>query len=98
MQHAFVRVEPEALIVTALKKHESRETLVVRLWNSGDEPCVGSARVAIPGRAVVAAWETDLNEERGSALTVATDGRVAVALRPRGLFTLELEFACSERA
>jgi alpha-mannosidase len=90
-EHSFLRVEPDALVVTALKKHESRDTLVARLWNSADESRNGSARVAIPGRRVAAAWATDLNEERRESLAVASDGSVAVALRPRGLFTIEWE-------
>jgi alpha-mannosidase len=45
---SFVIVEPAGLVVTALKRAEDRDALVVRFFNITDEAVAG-ARVAVPG-------------------------------------------------
>jgi len=79
----------DPLCVTAVKRHEERDTLVVRLVNlaGGRE-----AATLTLGRDVAAAWRTDLLEERLGALPVA--GReVSIVLGPHEIATVEIAFA-----
>jgi alpha-mannosidase len=83
----------DAVCVTAVKKHETRDTLVVRMYN-----LTGSAvREALTlGADVSGAWLTDLLEERLSSLSV-DDGRVVrVELGPHEIATVEIEFSQCE--
>jgi alpha-mannosidase len=45
---SFVSVEPTELVVTAIKRAEDRDTLILRFFNITDEP-VAAGRVAMPG-------------------------------------------------
>lgn len=89
--HSFVQLGPDPLIVSSFKKHETRDTLVLRVWNSADEPVTGQVSLSIPDRRVIAAWATDLSEERQGSLAVSAGGEVPVVLRPRGLLTVEFQ-------
>ena len=85
----LLRVSDPAVAVTAVKRHETRDTLIVRLCNltaAGVEPLVEC------GRAVRAAWMTDELEERVSALPVAVAG-VRPPVGPYEIATIELDFA-----
>ena len=53
-------VEPAELVVTAIKRAEDRDTLIVRFFNITDEPVPG-AQVAMPG--ATRARLVNLNEE-----------------------------------
>jgi len=79
----------DPLCVTAVKKHEERDTLVVRLVNLGDRRETATLTI---GRDVAGAWRTDLLEERREAL-VAAGREVAVAVGPREIATVEIAFA-----
>ena len=76
--------------ITALKKAYSRDTLIVRLHNTGKTTASGTLRVGTAVMSPTAAYETTLGEERVRKLTL-TDGTVAFDLRPSGLLTLEFE-------
>jgi alpha-mannosidase len=80
----------DAVRVSAVKKHEERDTLVVRLYNLAAAPATGT--LAFEG-AVRAAWRTDLLEERERELQVAGGHEVAVALGPHEIATVEVELA-----
>jgi mannosylglycerate hydrolase len=88
--HSFVQVEPEALVVSAIKKHETRATMIVRLWNPGVEAVAGRLRVAAPGYHPVSAYRTNLREERQEALPLDEAGWVAFTVHGKGLLTVEL--------
>jgi len=86
----LLEVTGPAVAVSAIKKHEVRDTLVVRLCNLA--PAAAEA-VLVTGPALGAAWRTDLLEERLAPL-VPTDGhRLAIRLGPHEISTVELEFA-----
>jgi alpha-mannosidase len=76
--------------ITALKKAYARDTLIVRLHNTGKTTASGTLRVGTAVMSPTAAYETTLGEERVRELTL-TDGTVAFDLRPSGLLTLEFE-------
>ncbi len=83
----FVRVRDDQVCVSAVKRHEGRDTLIVRLFNLGPEAREATVEV---GPAVEAAWRTDLLERRGDPLSVADETSVTVPLRPHGIATVEI--------
>jgi len=88
-QHSFLDIvsePPGAAVLSALKRADDRDSLIVRVFNSGDDP----ARVTLGG--LREAHRTDLREQRGEPLAV-DGGRATLALGPRRIETLELVFA-----
>ncbi len=86
---SLMEVAERRVAVTAVKKHEQRDTLIVRLNNLDD------ASVHVPivlGLPVVAAWRTNLLEEREESLVVNAS-TVAIPLRPHEIATVEIDFA-----
>ena len=84
----LVRVDGAALRVTAIKRHEERDTLILRLHNLTGEQASGTITFGLSLRG---AWRTDLLEDRGEALAV--DGHeVRLEVGPHRIQTLEAEF------
>ncbi len=79
--------ETNKTCITAIKKHESRDTLIVRLYNlTGDEV----SETLTLGSPVKNAWRVSLLEERGE--TLEAGGReIRLTLGPYQILTVELE-------
>jgi mannosylglycerate hydrolase len=84
----FLEVEPENLELSALKRAEERESLVLRLYNPTRESLSGSIRTGFPIRR---AWETNLNEVRLRELGVGSDGRLVLEVPAGRILSIELE-------
>ena len=84
------RKSSPATAVSAVKKHESRDTLVIRLYNLTGRRVL---ETLVFGPAPRAAWRTDLYEERLSALVLAARRSVRIPLGPHEIATVEIEFA-----
>ena len=80
----------EGVHVTAIKKHEARDTLVVRLCNLAEARREATLRFHPE---VAGAWRADLLEERLCDLMMAGGHDVVAALGPHEIATLEIEFA-----
>ncbi len=80
----------EAVHVSAVKRHESRDTLVIRLCSLADARREASLRF---GPALAGAWRTDLLEARLCDLMIGGDHDVRVELGPHEIATVEVEFA-----
>lgn len=76
--------------ITAFKKAYDRDTLIVRLHNTGKTTATGTLKVGTTVMCPAAAYEVTLGEERIRPLTL-TDETVSFELRPAGLLTLEFE-------
>lgn len=75
---SFVTVEPDALVVTAIKRAEDTDnTLIVRFFNI-TEQAVENARIQVRGAQT--ATLVNLNEERQQELRVDADGAVTLPL------------------
>ena len=79
-----------ATCVSAVKRHDERDTLELRLYNLGGETVVESLNF---GTAIVGGWRTDLLGERRDALELADESRLSVSLGPHEIVTLEIEFS-----
>ena len=80
----------EAVHVSAVKRHETRDTLVVRLHNLAEARREAALRFEPP---VLGAWRTDLLEERLADLMIGGEHDLVVELGPHEIATLEVEFA-----
>lgn len=80
-------LEPAALHVTAVKKAEDRNTLVVRFVNMGRKSV--TARLTL-GCDIRAAWLLRLDEQRRHSVAVSKRRTVNQACRSREIVTLEL--------
>jgi len=82
----LVEVEPAEVQVTAVKRHESEDALVVRLWNPAAHDVTA---VVTPGFPVADAWLTDL-QEADRRPTGSPLGDLRVAVGPNKLVSLVL--------
>ena len=80
----------ERTCVSAIKKHETRDTLVVRLYNFTGSAVDETLRF---GMDVTEAWLTDLLEERLSGLSVNGSRELSLELGPHEITTVEIELA-----
>ena len=86
---SLVEIAEHRVAVTAVKKHEQRDTLIVRLNNLDEESIDAPIVFGLP---VAGAWRTNLLEEREEALVVNAS-TVAIPLRPHEIATVEISFA-----
>jgi len=88
-EYSFVQLQPDNIVLTAVKKAEDDNALVLRFYEwAGKETDVV---LHVPG-SVRAASETDLMEHRVADLAVNA-GSVTVHTKPYEIKTVKLEFA-----
>jgi mannosylglycerate hydrolase len=76
-----------SLLLSACKKAERSEALVLRLWNSADQPTSAWLRLARPGASVC---YLNLDEEMIAPLEPDADGSFRVAAGPAQIITLAI--------
>ncbi len=80
-------IDNDALVLSAIKKTEDRDSMVVRLYNPTNETQEGTIRFGLP---VSRAWKTNLLEVRGEELPL--EGGVLALSVPKGkIVTIEVE-------
>jgi alpha-mannosidase len=84
----FLCVEPEALMVSAIKKAYTEDHLIVRLFNPTARSLQG--RLEILG-GIRKAWLTDLNEEKGKNIRPGKDGSLFVPVPPKKIVTVKIQ-------
>ena len=85
----MVRLESKCLRVTAIKRHETRETLIIRLHNMTAQDV---AETLVVGSPIRTAWRVDLLEQRQDPIEFA-DRTLQLVVAPYRIVTLEIEFA-----
>lgn len=88
----LLSVAPSELVLSAVKRAEDGDDLIVRLWNVA--PSAVGAEVSF-GFPVRAAWLADLAEKAGEPLAVA-GGRVSFEAGPCKIITLRVSPALNE--
>jgi alpha-mannosidase len=88
-EHSFLQVQPDNVIVTALKKAEDENSLVVRFYEWAGKD--GEVTIQLPLGAESAA-ETDLMEKPLANLSVS-NGRVSVHTKPYEIKTIKVKFS-----
>jgi alpha-mannosidase len=89
---SLFRLEPEALVVTAVKKCDQRDTVLVRLYNASGQRVRGKLFWGLP---VAHAWKVNLLEERQEEVTVFSNSRVDLDCPAWRIITIELEMSRS---
>lgn len=80
------------VIVSAVKKHETRDSLIVRLLNPENTEKKTSIKINPLSFKVAAVYRTDLQEERLSEIHPNKNGYVDLSLRGKEIATLEFAF------
>jgi len=85
---SFYRLDRQAgtVVLSALKRAEDRGSVVVRVFNPGDDDARATLRADAP---IVEAYAVNLLEERQSPIAVA-NGTVAIRLKPHQIQTIEI--------
>jgi alpha-mannosidase len=88
LEHSFVQLEPDHLVLTTIKKAEDSRAWIVQWYNVRGK--TAPATLTVPQKITRAVLSNAL-EEDGEVLT--TDGpRVTVPVRPHAIVTLKLSF------
>ncbi len=83
----LLSIHGAGLVLTALKRAEDDESMVVRLFNTLPNTAIGKIDCAFP---LSAAWLVNLNEEKRGRLTVEQRKRVMIQVTGYGIVTLKL--------
>jgi alpha-mannosidase len=87
VEQSFLKIEPCNLILTAMKKSEDGNQVVVRFYEA--EGCQTDARLQLP-RAIRSAWRTSLIEDNQVSITPNDDGSLSLKIQPWEIATLKL--------
>jgi mannosylglycerate hydrolase len=85
---SFLVLEPSSLVLSAVKRCEERDSLIVRFFNPTEKELAGRLRLYRPIRK---AHLTNLNEERIGLLPVTASGELHLAVPHKKIITVELE-------
>jgi alpha-mannosidase len=89
---SLFRLEPDSLVITAVKKCDQRDTVLVRLYNASSQRVRGKLFWGLP---VAHAWKVNLLEERLEEVTVFSNSRVDLDCPAWRIATIELEMSKS---
>ncbi len=89
----LLELEGAGVLPSALKVHEERDSLVIRLWNTGS--AVAPVRLRF-GRPLAKAWITNLIEERQEELSLTAKDSIELRFGSHKVLGLEVVFASSE--
>jgi alpha-mannosidase len=84
----LLNIEGDALILSACKQAEERDTLIIRLYNPTSVPCPATLRTFLP---LAAAFLVSLDERRLEPLPIEEGTTVQVAVASKAIVTIELE-------
>jgi alpha-mannosidase len=84
---SFLSIGPDELVLTALKRGEERETMILRFFNPTARDLEGKVSLF---KEIKGAWLTNMNEERREELTPSGKS-VAVPVPKKKIITVEIE-------
>lgn len=87
---SFISIEPENLVLSAVKKAEGENALIIRFYNITEKRTRGEIRLYRP---VAGAEIVDLNEKSTDhSLRVASDGSVPIDVGPKKIISVKVAF------
>ena len=86
-QESYLGLDPQNLVLTAMKKSEDDERIVLRFYEAEGNECRAQIRMPKPIRQ---AWKASLIEEDQERLRVLGDGRLEFAVKPGEIVTLKV--------
>ena len=85
---SFVEIESPQIVLSVMKKHEKRQSLVLRLFNPGMEEVETRINFHF---SVKAAWLTNMNEEQKEKLEAVNKNSVLLRFGKKKIITCEIE-------
>ncbi len=86
-QMSFIEIDSEEIALSSLKKHEQRESAVLRLFNPSLNKIDTKVKFHL---SVKEAWLTNMNEERKERLTIKGKHVVDLSFGPKKIVTCEV--------
>jgi len=87
---SFISIEPENLVLSAVKKAEREKALIIRFYNITEKRTRGKIRLYRP---IAGAEIVDLNEESTNhSLKVASDGCIPIDVGPKRIISVKVTF------
>jgi alpha-mannosidase len=86
---SFASAYPASLIISAIKRAESEDALIVRVYNASDEETTGELRVF---QKIVSAILTNLHEKQLEEITPNSEHTVTIQARPWEVKTVKITF------
>ena len=83
----FLKLSPSNLILTAMKKSEDDEDVVIRFYEAEGRQAIAKVLLF---KAIKQAWKTNLIEEEPEALPVKPDGSLELKVAPWEIVTIKL--------
>ena len=83
----YLRLEPENLILTAMKKSEGGDFVTIRFYEAEGTPC--TARLRMP-KTIQKAWKTSLIEENVETIKPDVDGTLRLTIKPYEIVTIKV--------
>ncbi len=87
--HSFVTVKPENLVLTAMKKSEDGNSLVLRFYEWAGKKT--TAEISVPAGASAVMGASLMENSKGSPLSVS-GGHVAVPVGPYSINTVRVDY------
>ena len=94
-EHAFVTVEPENVVLTAMKKTEDGNGLILRLYEWAGKS--GEVEVHLPQGATAATMTNLMEQPEGSPLAVTGTDRITAPIHPYEILTLRVDYPHSSQ-
>jgi alpha-mannosidase len=89
-EHSFVTVQPETVVLTAMKKTEDGNGLILRLYEWAGKS--GDVEVHLPQGATAATVTNLMEQAQGSPLMVTGTDRVTAPIHPYEILTLRVNY------
>lgn len=86
---SLLSIESDAMMLSAVKKAEERDSLIVRTWNIGTKPVKAEFKF---GRDIQRAYRVNLAEKRLKRLDVKKGNVIAIPCKPKQIITVEALF------
>jgi alpha-mannosidase len=90
-ENSFIEIGSGNIALSAVKKHETRESLVIRIFNLTKKTVSSYLKLNFSQRKISKAFAVNLNEERISEVPVGSGNRINFKLMKKQIMTFEIE-------
>jgi len=84
---SFLRIKPDALMVSAIKKAYTDNNIIIRLFNPTKKSLKGTMEIL---HGINKAWVTDLNEDKKEKIPVRSDKSILLEVGPKKIMTISI--------
>jgi alpha-mannosidase len=88
-EHSFVSVQPQNVVLTALKKAEDSDALIAHVYEWAGQPA--NVEITVPKGAIGAA-ETNLLETAAASSPTLTAQKITIPIHPYEILVLRIDY------